>query len=193
MVEYSSPNTNKPLHLGHIRNNLLGWSVAEILKAAGHEVYKVNLVNDRGIHICKSMLAWQQWGEGNTPAGMGMKGDKLVGDMYVKFDVELKKQTESLITDGLAKDEAIVNAPLTKEARAMLLQWEAGDKAVRELWQTMNSWVYEGFDVTYKRLGVDFDKIYYESETYLLGKELVLNGLEKGVFTARMMALCGAT
>lgn len=182
VVEYSSPNTNKPLHLGHIRNNLLGWSVAEILKAAGKEVYKVNLVNDRGIHICKSMLAWQHWGKGKTPAGMGMKGDKLVGDMYVKFDVELKKQTEGPITDGLAKDEAIVNAPLTKEARAMLLQWEAGDKAIRELWQTMNSWVYEGFDVTYKRLGVDFDKIYYESETYLLGKELVLNGLEKGVF-----------
>lgn len=182
VVEYSSPNTNKPLHLGHIRNNLLGWSVAEILKAAGHEVYKVNLVNDRGIHICKSMLAWQQWGEGKTPAGMGVKGDKLVGDMYVKFDVELKKQAEGIIAAGMAKDEAIATAPLTKEARAMLLQWEASDKAVRELWQTMNSWVYEGFDVTYKRLGVNFDKIYYESETYLLGKELVLQGLEKGVF-----------
>ncbi|MBU1370442.1 MAG: arginine--tRNA ligase [Bacteroidetes bacterium] len=182
VIEYSSPNTNKPLHLGHIRNNLLGWSVAEIMKAAGNEVYKVNLVNDRGIHICKSMLAWQKWGEGKTPAKTKLKGDKLVGDMYVRFDVELKKQVEKLQTEGLAKDDAIAVAPLTKEAREMLFQWEAGNQDVRLLWETMNNWVYEGFSSTYNRLGIDFDKIYYESETYLLGKELVFEGLEKGVF-----------
>ncbi|MDA3943344.1 MAG: arginine--tRNA ligase [Bacteroidetes bacterium] len=182
VIEYSSPNTNKPLHLGHIRNNLLGWSVAEIMKAAGNEVYKVNLVNDRGIHICKSMLAWQKWGEGKTPAKTKLKGDKLVGDMYVRFDVELKKQVEKLQTEGLAKDDAIAVAPLTKEAREMLFQWEAGNQDVRQLWETMNNWVYEGFSSTYNRLGIDFDKIYYESETYLLGKELVFEGLEMHVF-----------
>lgn len=181
MIEYSSPNTNKPLHLGHIRNNLLGYAVAEILKANGHRVIKVNLVNDRGIHICKSMLAWQKWGNGATPESTGLKGDKLVGDYYVKFDKEYKKQIAELTSKGLKEDDAKEQAPLLQEAREMLRQWEAGDKAVNELWYKMNHWVYDGFEVTYQRLGVDFDKIYYESETYKLGKSLVLEGLNKGI------------
>ncbi len=181
MVEYSSPNTNKPLHLGHIRNNLLGYAVSEILKANGHRVVKVNLVNDRGIHICKSMLAWQKWGEGATPASTGLKGDKLVGDYYVKFDQEYKKQIAALVAQGVEEKQAKEEAELIQEAREMLRQWEAGDEAVNELWRTMNGWVYEGFDITYKALGVDFDKIYYESETYKLGKSIVMEGLEKGI------------
>ncbi len=181
MVEYSSPNTNKPLHLGHIRNNLLGYSVAEILKANGHKVLKVNLVNDRGIHICKSMLAWQKWGNGATPEKTNIKGDKLVGNYYVKFDQEYKKEIAKLISDGFTEDEAKNKAPLLEEAREMLRKWEAGDKEVTELWKTMNNWVYAGFDVSYKKLGVDFDKVYYESETYKLGKEIVLEGLNKGI------------
>jgi len=181
MVEYSSPNTNKPLHLGHIRNNLLGYSVAEILKANGHIVYKVNLVNDRGIHICKSMLAWQHWGNGITPEKAGIKGDKLVGEYYVRFDQEYKKEISSLMASGVSEDNAKENAPLIKEAREMLRKWESGDEQVISLWKTMNGWVYEGFDVTYKAMGVDFDKIYHESETYKLGKEIVLQGLDKGV------------
>ncbi len=181
VIEYSSPNTNKPLHLGHIRNNLLGWSVAEILKANGKKVAKVNLVNDRGIHICKSMLAWQKWGEGKTPEASGQKGDKLVGDFYVRFDQEYKKEVAQLVDKGMPKDEAAQQAPLLLEAKAMLKKWETNDPEVRKLWETMNSWVYDGFDTTYKRLGIDFDKIYYESNTYLLGKALVEEGLEKGV------------
>jgi arginyl-tRNA synthetase len=181
MVEYSSPNTNKPLHLGHIRNNLLGFAVAEILKANGHEVVKVNLVNDRGIHICKSMLAWEKWGQGATPESTGLKGDKLVGDYYVKFDKEYKKEIAALEAQGKTTDEAKEQAPLIQEAREMLRKWEAGDETVNELWRTMNGWVYKGFDVTYKAMGVDFDKIYYESETYKLGKSLVLDGLEKSI------------
>jgi arginyl-tRNA synthetase len=181
MVEYSSPNTNKPLHLGHIRNNLLGYSVAEILKANGHRILKVNLVNDRGIHICKSMLAWQKWGNGATPESTGIKGDKLVGDYYVKFDKEYKKQISELTAKGIDPDTAKDTAPLLQEAREMLRKWEAGDKEVTELWKTMNNWVYKGFDITYKTLGVDFDKIYYESETYKLGKAIVLEGLKKGI------------
>jgi arginyl-tRNA synthetase len=181
VIEYSSPNTNKPLHLGHIRNNLLGWSVAEILKALGHKVIKVNLVNDRGIHICKSMLAWQKWG-GMTPEETGMKGDKLVGEMYVRFDKEFKKQVAALMNEGLSEDEASRKAPLMQEAQDMLRRWEAGDKDVRKLWEQMNEWVYAGFDATYARLGVDFEKIYYESETYLLGKDMVVEGLQKGAF-----------
>lgn len=181
VIEYSSPNTNKPLHLGHIRNNLLGWSVAEILKANGHKVTKVNLVNDRGIHICKSMLAWQKWG-GLDPEQAGMKGDKLVGEMYVRFDKEYKKEIEALISEGLDEEEAARKAPLMIEAQDLLRRWEAGDKEVRSLWERMNGWVYEGFDATYKRLGVDFEKIYYESETYLLGKDMVEEGLAKGVY-----------
>jgi arginyl-tRNA synthetase len=177
VVEYSSPNTNKPLHLGHVRNNLLGYSVSEILKANGHPVVKVNLVNDRGIHICKSMLAWQKWGEGRTPDET-TKGDKLVGEMYVRFDKELKAELASMEGD----DEALKmkKSRLMQEAQEMLQKWEAGDEAVTQLWKTMNSWVYAGFDVTYKRLGVDFDKIYHESETYLLGKDLVQEGLASG-------------
>lgn len=182
VVEYSSPNTNKPLHLGHIRNNLLGWSLSEILKAAGNEVHKVNLVNDRGIHICKSMLAWQKWGNGRTPESTGIKGDKLVGEMYVLFDKALKKETDALIRAGNDEETALATSVLMAEAREMLRKWEAGDEAVRRLWKTMNNWVYAGFDETYKRLGVDFDKVYHESETYLLGKELVLKGLDKKVF-----------
>lgn len=181
MVEYSSPNTNKPLHLGHIRNNLLGYSVAEILKANGHKVLKVNLVNDRGIHICKSMLAWQKWGNDSTPESTGLKGDKLVGNYYVKFDKEYKKEIADLVSKGMTEDEAKNKASLIQEAREMLRKWEAGDKEVNELWSTMNDWVYAGFDVTYKAMGIDFDKIYYESETYKLGKSLVLEGLKKGV------------
>lgn len=182
VIEYSSPNTNKPLHLGHIRNNLLGWSLSEILKAAGNEVFKVNLVNDRGIHICKSMLAWQKWGKGRTPENTGMKGDKLVGEMYVLFDNALKEETDALIRKGYDKDTALAKSVLMAEAREMLRKWEAGDEAVTQLWQTMNQWVYAGFDATYNRLGVDFDKVYHESETYILGKELVLQGLAKKVF-----------
>jgi arginyl-tRNA synthetase len=182
MVEYSSPNTNKPLHLGHVRNNLLGYSVSELLKANGSEVFKVNLVNDRGIHICKSMLAWQKWGNNETPQSAGIKGDHLVGKYYVIFDKEYKKEIETLKLSGETEEEAKKNAPLIKEAQAMLLAWENGDKEVINLWKTMNGWVYEGFAVTYKNLGVDFDKYYYESNTYLLGKGTVEEGLEKGVF-----------
>lgn len=182
MVEYSSPNTNKPLHLGHIRNNLLGYSVAEILKAYGYEVIKANLVNDRGIHICKSMLAWQKFGAGETPESTGMKGDHLVGKFYVVFDKEYKKEIEVLKAEGQSEDEAKKNAPLMKEAQSMLQKWEAGDEEVISLWKTMNSWVYAGFEKTYKQLGVDFDKYYYESNTYLLGKDIIQEGLEKGVF-----------
>ncbi|WP_316753639.1 arginine--tRNA ligase [Pedobacter gandavensis] len=182
MVEYSSPNTNKPLHLGHVRNNLLGYSVAELLKASGHEVIKVNLVNDRGIHICKSMLAWQKWGNGETPESSCLKGDHLVGKYYVIFDKEYKKEIEALKEAGQTEEEAKKNAPLILEAQKMLQDWEAGDDAVITLWKTMNSWVYAGFEVSYKNLGVDFDKYYYESNTYLLGKGTVEEGLEKGVF-----------
>jgi arginyl-tRNA synthetase len=182
VVEYSSPNTNKPLHLGHIRNNLLGYAVANILKAVGNPVAMVNLVNDRGIHICKSMLAWQKWANGETPVSSGKKGDHLVGEYYVLFDKAYKTQIKQLLEEGLTEDEAAKKAPLIIEAQEMLLKWEQGDKEVVDLWKMMNAWVYEGFDVTYKELGVLFDKIYYESETYALGKEIVLNGFEKGVF-----------
>lgn len=182
MVEYSSPNTNKPLHLGHVRNNLLGYSVAELLKANGYEVYKVNLVNDRGIHICKSMLAWQRWGNGETPESSGLKGDHLVGKYYVIFDKEYKKEIEALKLEGQTEEEAKKNAPLIKEAQQMLLEWEAGKEEVISLWKKMNGWVYAGFDISYKNLGVDFDKYYYESNTYLLGKDTVDEGLAKGVF-----------
>ena len=182
MVEYSSPNTNKPLHLGHVRNNLLGYSVAQILTAAGYEVIKANLVNDRGIHICKSMLAWQNWGNGETPESTGEKGDHLVGKYYVIFDKEYKKQIEELKAAGQTEEKAKKNAPLIKQAQEMLLQWEAGDDKVIDLWQTMNGWVYEGFAKTYEKLGVAFDKYYYESNTYLLGKDIVEEGLANGVF-----------
>ena len=182
MVEYSSPNTNTPLHLGHVRNNLLGYAVAELLKADGYEVFKVNLVNDRGIHICKSMLAWQKWGNGETPEGSGLKGDHLVGKYYVIFDKEYKKEIEVLIAEGQTEDEAKKNAPLIKAAQQMLLAWENADEAVISLWKKMNGWVYDGFAVSYKNLGVDFDKYYYESNTYLLGKDSVEEGLKKGVF-----------
>ncbi|WP_066224378.1 arginine--tRNA ligase [Formosa haliotis] len=182
MVEYSSPNTNKPLHLGHIRNNLLGYSVSEILKASGKHVYKTQIINDRGIHICKSMLAWKRFGNGETPESTGLKGDKLVGNYYVKFDQEYKKEIEALKADGLSEEEAKKQAPILLEAQDMLLKWEAGDEDVVALWKTMNQWVYDGFDVTYKNLGVDFDCYYYESDTYLLGKEFVAEGLKSGVF-----------
>ena len=182
MIEYSSPNTNKPLHLGHIRNNLLGYSVAQILKANGHNVIKVNLVNDRGIHICKSMLAWQLYGGGETPASSGMKGDHLVGKYYVEFDKHYKAEVKELVEGGMSEDEAKKKAPIMLAAQEMLRKWEAKDEEVYSLWQIMNGWVYEGFDVTYKALGVDFDKVYYESQTYLLGKSLVQDGLDKGVF-----------
>jgi arginyl-tRNA synthetase len=185
MVEYSSPNTNKPLHLGHIRNNLLGYSVAQLLKAAGNKVVKVNLVNDRGIHICKSMLAWQKWGNGETPESTGIKGDHLVGKYYVEFDKHYKKQVEALVYQGKTKEEAEKQAELMQEAQQMLFKWEAGDEAVKSLWQTMNGWVYKGFESTYKLLGVDFDKVYYESKTYLLGKTTIDEGLTKGVFKRR--------
>lgn len=182
MVEYSSPNTNKPLHLGHVRNNLLGYSVAEILKANGNRVVKTNIVNDRGIHICKSMLAWKKWGEGATPESTGKKGDHLIGDFYVAFDKHYKAEIESLMAEkGISKEEAEKISPLMEEAREMLRSWENGDSDVRDLWQRMNSWVYAGFDETYRKMGVDFDKIYYESDTYLEGKELVLEGLDKGI------------
>ena len=185
MVEYSSPNTNKPLHLGHIRNNLLGYSVAEILKASGKKVYKTQIINDRGIHICKSMLAWQKFGNNETPETTGLKGDKLVGNYYVKFDQEYKKEIENLKASGKTEDEAKKEAPILVEAQEMLKKWEAGDADVVALWSKMNGWVYDGFDVTYKNLGVDFDKLYYESETYLLGKEFVSEGLKSGVFYKR--------
>ena len=182
MVEYSSPNTNKPLHLGHVRNNLLGYSVAEILKASGKKVYKTQIINDRGIHICKSMLAWQRFGEGQTPESTGLKGDKLVGNFYVKFDKEYKKEIAALEQKGYSTEEAKASAPILLDAQEMLRQWEAGDEEVVSLWKTMNQWVYNGFDVTYKNLGVDFDSYYYESETYLLGKSFIEEGLKKGVF-----------
>ena len=182
MVEYSSPNTNKPLHLGHLRNNFLGWSVAEIYKANGYEVAKTCIANDRGIHICKSMIAWQLFGNGATPESTGIKGDHLVGDYYVLFGTEHKKQVATLMEQGLTQEEAEKEAPIMKAAQQMLVDWEAGKPDVVELWRTMNSWVYKGFDVTYKRIGSDFDKVYYESETYLLGKDLVEEGLRKKVF-----------
>ena len=181
MVEYSSPNTNKPLHLGHIRNNLLGFSISEILKANGNRVIKTNIVNDRGIHICKSMLAWKKWGECVTPESSGKKGDHLVGDFYVLFDKKYKQELAELQAEGKTKEEAEALSPLMNEAREMLRKWESGDEEVVGLWKTMNQWVYSGFDETYKNLGVDFDKIYYESETYLEGKKKVLEGLEKGI------------
>lgn len=182
MVEFSSPNTNKPLHLGHIRNNLLGWSVSRLLEANGHRVIKVNLVNDRGIHICKSMLAWLKTCNGATPESLGVKGDHLVGDCYVKFNDLYKAEVEALVKGGMEKEEAEKNAPIMKEAQAMLVKWEQGDPEVRELWKKMNSWVYAGFDKTYSDLGISFDKIYYESQTYLLGKALVQKGLDMGIF-----------
>ncbi|MDE6570052.1 MAG: arginine--tRNA ligase, partial [Alistipes sp.] len=185
MIEYSSPNTNKPLHLGHIRNNLLGYSVAQILRANGHKVIKANLVNDRGIHICKSMLAWQLYGNGETPETSGMKGDHLVGKYYVEFDKHYKAQIKELVAQGQSEDEAKKHAPVMLQAQEMLRKWEAKDPEVYALWEKMNGWVYAGFDVTYKALGVDFDKVYYESQTYLLGKSLVEEGLAKGVFYRR--------
>ena len=185
MVEFSSPNTNKPLHLGHIRNNLLGWSVSQLLAACGHKVLKVNLVNDRGIHICKSMLAWLKCGNGETPESTGKKGDHLVGDYYVKFNDLLKAEVAELVAGGMPEEEAEKNAPILQEAQAMLLKWEQGDPEVRALWEKMNGWVYAGFDETYRRLGISFDRIYYESQTYKDGKALVEEGLEKGVLYRR--------
>ncbi|PQJ74016.1 arginine--tRNA ligase [Polaribacter gangjinensis] len=182
MVEYSSPNTNKPLHLGHVRNNLLGFAVAEIIKASGKKVYKTQIINDRGIHICKSMLAWKLFGNGETPASTGLKGDKLVGNYYVKFDQEYKKQISQMVEKGISEEEAKKTAPILLEAQEMLRKWENGDKETVALWKKMNSWVYDGFDTTYKNLGVDFDALYYESDTYLLGKDVVTQGIEKGVF-----------
>lgn len=183
MVEFSSPNTNKPLHLGHIRNNLLGWSVSQLLAANGHDVVKVNLVNDRGIHICKSMLAWLKEGNGATPASTGRKGDHLVGDYYVKFNEMLTAEVKEIMEyEGIEKEEAEKKATLLKEAQDMLLKWESGEKEVVELWERMNGWVYDGFDVTYRNLGIEFNKTYYESQTYLLGKSLVLEGVERGIF-----------
>ena len=182
MIEYSSPNTNKPLHLGHVRNNLLGFSLANIMEANGNKVVKTNIVNDRGIHICKSMLAWLKWGNGITPEKAGKKGDHLIGDFYVAFDKHYKEELQQLMDGGMTKEEAEANSALMKEARTMLKKWEDGDEEVRSLWRTMNEWVYAGFDETYARMGVSFDKIYYESNTYLEGKEKVLEGLEKGIF-----------
>jgi len=182
MVEYSSPNTNKPLHLGHVRNNLLGYSVAEILKASGKKVYKTQIINDRGIHICKSMLAWQKFGKGQTPETSGLKGDKLVGNFYVAFDKAYKEEINQLMNEGKSEEEAKKQAPIILEAQEMLLKWEAGDTEVISLWKTMNQWVYDGFGTTYTNLGVDFDSYYYESNTYLLGKDVVQIGLEKGIF-----------
>jgi arginyl-tRNA synthetase len=181
MVEYSSPNTNKPLHLGHIRNNLLGFSVAQILKEAGYDVIKTQIINDRGIHICKSMLAWEKFGKGETPDATDTKGDKFVGNYYVKFDQEYKKEISELVAEGVSEEQAKKDAPLMKEAQKMLLDWENGDEKVRNLWNEMNSWVYKGFNETYKRLGVDFDQVQYESNTYILGKDLIQEGLDKGV------------
>lgn len=182
MVEYSSPNTNKPLHLGHVRNNLLGYSVAEILKANGHEVKKVQVINDRGIHICKSMVAWQNFGNGETPATSGLKGDKLVGKYYVLFDKKYKEQIAELVASGIAEEKAAQDAEIMQEAREMLQQWEADEPKVKTLWATMNGWVYEGFESTYARLGVNFDKLYFESDTYLVGRDVVKDGVSKGVF-----------
>jgi len=182
MVEFSSPNTNKPLHLGHVRNNLLGSSLCRLLEANGNKVFKTNIVNDRGIHICKSMLAWQKWGKGETPASSGKKGDHLVGDYYVAFDKHYKQEIAALMEQGMTKEAAEAASPLMAEARCMLLRWEAADPEVRQLWATMNEWVYKGFDETYRKLGVAFDKIYYESQTYLPGKDKVLEGLDKGLF-----------
>ena len=182
MIEYSSPNTNKPLHLGHVRNNLLGASLANIMQANGNKVVKTNIVNDRGIHICKSMLAWLKWGNGETPESSGKKGDHLIGDYYVAFDKHYKAEIEQLMQQGMSKEEAETNAPLIKEAHEMLVKWEASDPEVRALWGKMNSWVYAGFDETYQRMGVSFDKIYYESNTYIDGKQKVLEGLDKGIF-----------
>ena len=182
MIEYSSPNTNKPLHLGHVRNNLLGWALAQVMEANGNKVVKTNIVNDRGIHICKSMLAWLKYGNGATPESTGIKGDHLIGDYYVAFDKHYREQISELVAQGMSEEEAKNEAPLIKEAREMLVKWENNDPEIRALWRKMNEWVYAGFDVTYKALGVSFDKIYYESETYLEGKEKVLEGLEKGLF-----------
>ena len=190
MIEYSSPNTNKPLHLGHVRNNLLGWSLAQIMEANGNKVIKTNIVNDRGIHICKSMLAWQKWGNGITPEKAGKKGDHLIGDFYVLFDKHFKEECQQLqkqyeeagMTADKAKEKAEQEAPLIKEAHDMLVKWENNDPEIRGLWEMMNNWVYAGFDETYKALGVGFDKIYYESNTYLVGKKKVEEGLEKGLF-----------
>ncbi len=182
MVEYASPNTNKPLHLGHVRNVLLGYSVSEILKASGKKVYKTQVINDRGIHICKSMLAWQKFGNGQTPESTGLKGDKLVGNFYVEFDKAYKAEINTLVAEGMSEEDAKKKAPLILEAQEMLRKWEAGDEAVVSLWKTMNSWVYDGFEVTYKNIGVDFDYNYYESNTYLLGKDVVEDGLARGVF-----------
>ena len=182
MVEYSSPNTNKPLHLGHVRNNLLGYAVAEIIKASGKKVYKTQIINDRGIHICKSMLAWQKFGNGQTPESTGLKGDKLVGNYYVAFDKAYKEEIAQLMSAGKTEEEAKKQAPIILEAQEMLLKWEAGDDAVITLWKTMNQWVYDGFATTYKNLGVNFDCFYYESNTYLLGKDVVQIGLDRGVF-----------
>lgn len=185
MVEYSSPNTNKPLHLGHIRNNLLGWSICKILEATGRKVIKTNIVNDRGIHICKSMLAWEKWGNGETPKSSGRKGDHFVGDYYVKFDQEYKNQIKALIEKGESQEEAIRKAPIIIEAQELLRLWEAGDTEVHKLWKKMNGWVYDGFNETYRRLGVCFDKIYYESDTYAVGRDYVLSGLDRGIFYQR--------
>ncbi len=182
MVEYSSPNTNKPLHLGHIRNNLLGYSVSEIIAATGKKVYKTQIINDRGIHICKSMLAWERYGNGETPESTGLKGDKLAGNYYVKFDEEYKKEITSLIAKGASEDEAKKNAPILVEAQNMLRKWESGDEKIISLWKKMNQWVYDGFDKTYEELGVNFDMNYYESNTYLLGKNIIADGLKRGVF-----------
>lgn len=185
MVEFSSPNTNKPLHLGHLRNNFLGFSVARILEAHGHDVVKVQIINDRGIHICKSMLAWQKFGRGETPASSGLKGDKLVGKYYVAFDKAFKSEVSELMATGLSEDQAKKDAPIMKEAQQMLLQWEHKDPEIMHLWSTMNGWVYEGFDATYREMGVSFDKLYYESNTYLTGKDEVMRGLQEGVFSRR--------
>ena len=182
IVEYSSPNTNKPLHLGHIRNNLLGYSVAQIIAASGKKVYKTQIINDRGIHICKSMLAWKLFGNGETPQSTGLKGDKLVGNYYVKFDQKYKKEIRELVGNGTSEDVAKKIAPILLQAQKMLIKWESGDKEIVDLWREMNQWVYDGFDITYKEMGVDFDNLYYESDTYLLGKDVVTDGLEKGVF-----------
>jgi arginyl-tRNA synthetase len=185
LVEFSSPNTNKPLHLGHIRNNLLGYSISLILEANGLDVKKVNLVNDRGIHICKTMLAWQKWGENRTPAELGIKGDHFVGDMYVRFETAYRGEVAALVKGGMSEDEAMKEAPLIREAREMLRKWEADDQATKELWKRMNGWVYEGFDVTYRRLGVSFDRIYYESDTYHTGKSIIEEGLKRSVLKTK--------
>ncbi len=185
MIEYSSPNTNKPLHLGHVRNNLLGWALANVMEANGNRVVKTNIVNDRGIHICKSMLAWLRWGNGETPESSGKKGDHLIGDYYVAFDKHYREEVQALVSEGMSEEEAKQEAPLIKEAHEMLVRWEQGDPDVRALWSKMNEWVYAGFDETYRVLGVSFDKIYYESQTYLEGREKVMEGLEKGIFYQR--------